>query len=117
MAKKKTNNTSKIEKKTVAKKDIQLINEQQNDETIKSLLEDSVGCCDGYCEAYKRKLEIVGIEQLIAFEKAASIVCGRYEIKARLSGEDNVKFNEFVGYHQLIVEELEKRVIEVCKTK
>ena len=65
--------------------------------------------------AYKKYIEHVGIEELVAYEKACSVVCGKYEVKARLSGEDNAKFMQFLEYHKLIVDELEKRVVNACK--
>ena len=118
MAKKKTNNTTKATKPVVeeTQSDTMMIGEYEPNTNNVSYIEESVGCCSGtYREPYDRKLEIVNIEKLVAYEKAASIVCGRYEVKARLSGEDNAKFMEFLEYHKLIVGELEKRVVEVCK--
>lgn len=54
-------------------------------------------------------LETIGIEELIAYEKAASIVCKKYEIKARLSDSDNVIFRRYMEMYNIIVNELEKR--------
>jgi hypothetical protein len=62
-------------------------------------------------------LSTITIEELINYEKACSMVCSRYEIKARLSGEDNTKFQEFLEYHQRIVREMEARVVSICKNK
>ena len=64
----------------------------------------------------KSKLETINLEELVALEKACASVCGRYEIKARLSGEDNAKFIEFSNYHKNILTEMEKRVLKICKT-
>lgn len=117
MAKKKTNSTTKSTKPVVeeTQPDVMMIGELETGGNV-AYIEESALCCSGtYCGPYDRKLEIVNIEQLVAYEKAASIVCGRYEVKARLSGEDNAKFMEFLEYHKLIVGELEKRVVEVCK--
>ena len=58
---------------------------------------------------------LVGIEDLIAYERACALVCARYEVKARLSGEDNEKFRRFSDYHQEIMNELERRVAQAVE--
>ena len=101
MAKKKTGTTpkeSKVEEKTV---DSVEVIEDVNKNELPVLI--------------KRGVESLTIEELINYEKACSKVCGRYEVSARLSGENNLKFMEFLDYHKMFLNELEKRVVDVCK--
>lgn len=61
-----------------------------------------------------RTISNITIDELIAYEKASALVCGKYEVKARLSGIDQARFIEFSALHAKILDEMEKRVIEIC---
>jgi hypothetical protein len=61
-----------------------------------------------------KTLKDITIEELVAYERACSIVCGKYEVKARLSGVDNTKFMQFIDYHRMILNEMEERVAVIC---
>lgn len=124
MAKKKTGNTkTKVVDSENAKGVVNVVEEDvKNTDSVVTLngneIFESIKLNDNSRLVFLNDVTIdkLNIEELVAYEKSASIVCGRYEVKARLSGEDNARFMEFLNYHKLIVEEMEKRVINLFKS-
>ena len=60
------------------------------------------------------KIEDMGIFDLIALEKACSLICKRYEMSARIDSENHLKFYEYKNYYDKIFSELEHRVKKSC---
>ena len=56
----------------------------------------------------------INIMELIALEKACSLLCKRYETMARIDSGNNSKFKEFKKYYEMIFSELENRVYNSC---
>ena len=115
MSKKETTKKTQTKKNDSKSSDVIVLqNEQVNtNKSVEPKIENEIPQVGDI--AKRHTLTTLNIEELVAMERACSIVCGRYEVKARLSGEDNAKFTEFLKYHGMIVGEMEKSVAEVCK--
>lgn len=62
-----------------------------------------------------RSIEICNITELMSYEAASRLICGKYELTSRLDGVDNTKFKQFTDIHTLIMEEIERRVVRACE--
>lgn len=57
----------------------------------------------------------INVIELLALEKACALLCKRYETTAQLDFMNNAKFKEFKSYYEMIFDELEARIVNVCK--
>ena len=107
MGKKKETLESNVKKVSTTKKKTQVKKESPEivQKTVGLSLESSI--------SEKKDLSSISIEELISCEKACALVCGKYEVKSRLSGVDNAKFIEFSDYHFQIIKEMEKRILDI----
>ena len=112
MNKKKESLETNTKKKTPTKKKLQVKKEQP--EIVIETTGFSLDAEGNLNINEVRNLSTISIEELFSYEKACALVCGRYEVKSRLSGIDNAKFIEFSDYHTKIIEEMEKRVLALC---
>lgn len=69
--------------------------------------------CEATIKPFK-SLEYLTIQDLMWMEQACALVCRKYETTARIDYENNKKLTEFSQYYKMIMDELEKRVINVC---
>jgi uncharacterized ferredoxin-like protein len=60
-------------------------------------------------------LNKINVIELLALEKACALLCKRYETTAQLDFMNNAKFKEFKSYYEMIFDELEARIVNVCK--
>lgn len=60
------------------------------------------------------KIKYLDINELVALEKACSILCKRFETTAQLDYAYHSNFKEFQKYYEMIFNELKERVIMYC---
>lgn len=69
--------------------------------------------CEATIQSFK-SFDYLTIQDLMWTEKACALICRKYETTARIDYENNKKLTEFSRYYKMIMDELEKRVINVC---
>lgn len=57
----------------------------------------------------------LNITELISYEQACALLCRRFEKNVQLDFNNNLKFKEYQHYYEMIFNELEKRVAEICR--
>lgn len=62
----------------------------------------------------KKTLSNISMEELIAYKNGCELVCKHYENISRLDNIGYHKFNEFQAYANMVFNEIEKRVKEIC---
>ena len=65
----------------------------------------------------KKNLKNISMEELIAYKNGCELVCRHYENVSRIDNIGYSNFNMFKDYAQMIYNEIEQRVKQLCNNK
>ena len=65
----------------------------------------------------KKSLDNITMEELIAYKNGCELICKQYENVSRIDNIGYRRFNVFKSYAEMIFNEIERRVVDICENK